>query len=143
MSNDTKAGTTSKPTPREEAFAKATEAIQTLATGAAALFSAIYNLIEEAGISTDVKAPNPAADQGDHSVAESATATTAPKADPTPETSITPDDIIKACVAVIKRNRENSGRIQALLQTYGVSRMSALDPSSYEAFMADVNALGA
>jgi len=143
MSNDTKAGAASNPTPREEAFAKATEAIQTLATGTTALFSAIYNLIEEASKSIDGKASSPAADQDDNSAVEPAIATTAPKTEPTPETSITPDDIIKACVAVIKRNRENSGRIQALLQTYGVSRMSALDPSSYEAFMADVNALGA
>jgi len=147
MSTETKAGAASKPTPREEAFAEASEALQTVATGAMALFSAIYNLIEEASKSTDGKASSPAADQDDHSVAEPTDAPApAPQTDPAPvpeaKPAITPDDITKACVALIKRKRENSQRIQALLQTYGVSQMSALDPAKYEAFMADLGALG-
>ncbi len=148
MSTETKAGAASKPTPREEAFAEASEALQTVATGAMALFSAIYNLIEEASKSKDGKASSPVADQGDHSVAEptDAPAPKPPKDDPAPvpeaQSAITPDGITKACVALIKRKRENSQRIQALLQTYGVSQMSALDPTKYEAFMADLTALG-
>ena len=148
MSTETKAGAASKPTPREEAFAEASEALQTVATSAMALFSAIYDLIEEASKSTDGKASSPAADQDDHSVAEptDAPAPEPPKAEPAPvseaKPAITPDDITKACVALIKRKRENSQRIQALLQTYGVSQMSALDPAKYEAFMADLGALG-
>ena len=147
MSTETKAGAASKPTPREEAFAEASEALQTVATGAMALFSAIYNLIEEASKSTDGKASSPAADQDDHSVAEPTDAPApAPQTDPAPvpeaKPAITPDDITKVCVALIKRKRENSQRIQALLQTYGVSQMSALDPAKYEAFMADLGALG-
>ena len=147
MSTETKAGAASKPTPREEAFAEASEALQTVATGAMALFSAIYNLIEEASKSTDGKASSPAADQDDHSVAEPTDAPApAPQTDPAPvpeaKPAITPDDITEACVALIKRKRENSQRIQALLQTYGVSQMSALDPAKYEAFMADLGALG-
>ena len=147
MSTETKAGAASKPTPREEAFAEASEALQTVATGAMALFSAIYNLIEEASKSTDGKASSPAADQDDHSVAEPTDAPApAPQTDPAPvpeaKPAITPDDITKACVALIKRKRENSQRIQALLQTYGVSQMSALDPAKHEAFMADLGALG-
>ncbi|NCB64432.1 MAG: hypothetical protein EOM52_12735 [Clostridia bacterium] len=156
MFTDTKAGAASKPTPHEEAFAEASEALQTVATGAMALFSAIYNLIEGASKNTDVKASSPAADQDDHSVAgpTDVPAPEPPKAEPAPalqtdpapmpeaKPAITPDDITKACVALIKRKRENSHRIQALLQTYGVSQMSALDPAKYEAFMADLGALG-
>ena len=143
MTNNTQ---TTAATPRETAFADAAEALQTIATGSMALLSAVYNLIDEASKS------EPTVDSGQ-------TNDTPPKADApestaTPDAStltskvetsaptITPDDITKACVALIKHDRANSQRIQALLQTYGVSQMSALDPSKYEAFMSDLDALG-
>ena len=150
---DTPTTKTTNVTPRQEAFAEAAEALQTMATGSMALLSAVFNLLE------DVSKTNAAVDNGQ------AQPTTVPtKADPAPEPepesaptptstaetpvattpapAITPDDITKACVALIKHDRANSQRIQALLQTYGVSQMSALDPSKYEAFLKDLDALG-
>ena len=47
-----------------------------------------------------------------------------------------------AAVALIKRDRKNSVKIQALLKTYGVSQMSSLQPDKYEAFMRDLDELG-
>ena len=140
MSTDTQSSAT---TPREEAFAEAAEALQTLATGTMALFSAMYNLIE------DVSKKPTATDAAENKADAAPETTPPPKAepaptaqfDPTPKPTITPDDITKACVALIKHDRANSQRIQALLQTYGVSQMSALDPSKYEAFMSDLEAL--
>ena len=151
MTNNTQ---TTAATPRETAFADAAEALQTIATGSMALLSAVYNLIDEA--SKD--AAKPTVDSGQtNDTPPTAAKADAPTPDPAPspasdaptltskvETSaptITPDDITKACVALIKRDRANSQRIQALLQTYGVSQMSALDPSKYEAFVSDLEAL--
>jgi len=133
-------------TPREEAFAEASGALQTIATGAMGLLSAMYNLLEDVSKS---HAANTADSVATEQTADTVPETTPPpKADPAPtvpdpapKSVITPDDITKACVVLIKRNRANSQRIQALLQTYGVSQMSALDASKYEAFMADLTAL--
>lgn len=137
---------TTAATPRETAFADAAEALQTIATGAMALLSAVYNLIDEASKkepTVDTKQTNDAPP-----TAEKGETTPAPEPDPTPQPPkqtpaglVTPDDITKACVALIRRDRANSQRIQALLQTYGVSQMSALDPSKYEAFLKDLEAL--
>lgn len=70
--------------------------------------------------------------------------TPAPKPTPKPANTvtITPDDITKAAVALVRKNRENSKKIQALLQTYGADQLSALGSSKYEAFMNDLEALG-
>ena len=59
-----------------------------------------------------------------------------------PTSTITPDEITKAAVALIKRDRKNSVKIQAILKTYGVSQMSSLQPDKYEAFMRDLDELG-
>ncbi len=155
MDIDTKTDATGKPTPRAEALAEASEALATLATGAMGLLSAMYNLLEDVSKS---HAANTADSVATEQTADIMPATTPPpKAEPmpsaqpdpaptvpgsVPKPAITPDDITKVCVALIKRKRENSQRIQALLQTYGVSQMSALDPAKYEAFMADLVALG-
>ena len=134
-------------TPREEAFAEASGALQTIATGAMGLLSAMYNLLEDVSKS---HAANTADSVATEQTADTVPETTPPpkaepapsaQPDPAPKSVITPDDITKACVVLIKRNRANSQRIQALLQTYGVSQMSALDASKYEAFMADLTAL--
>ena len=147
MTNNTQ---TTAATPRETAFADAAEALQTIATGSMALLSAVYNLIDEA--SKDTTEPTTSTvDSGQTN--DTPPKTDTPESTATPDAStltskvetsaptITPDDITKACVALIKHDRANSQRIQALLQTYGVSQMSALDPSKYEAFMSDLEAL--
>ncbi|MDD4455061.1 MAG: hypothetical protein PHI67_07100 [Candidatus Methanomethylophilaceae archaeon] len=141
---DTPDTKTNDVTPRQEAFAEAAEALQTMATGSMALLSAVFNLLEVASktsatVDTGTKAdptPEPTPD------APTPTSKAETQAQQTPTPTITPDDITKACVALIKHDRANSQRIQALLQTYGVSQMSALDPSKYEAFMKDLDALG-
>ena len=148
MSNDPETGGT---TPRQEAFAEAAEALQTMATGSMALLSAVFNLLEDAsktGAAVDTEqtqtttVPKKADDASEPEPAPTPTSKAETQAQQTPAPTITPDDITKACVALIKHDRANSQRIQALLQTYGVSQMSALDPSKYEAFMKDLDALG-
>ena len=150
MSDDTN---TTATTPRETAFADAAEALQTIATGSMALLSAICNLIEDVSKKNTVADASKAADatevKANAAPATKSAPTTAPDLKPEPikpastkpTPTITPDDITKACVTLIKHDRANSQRIQALLQTYGVSQMSALDASKYEAFMADLTAL--
>ena len=140
---DTPDTKTNDVTPRQEAFAEAAEALQTMATGSMALLSAVFNLLEVASktsatVDTGTKAdptPEPTPD------APTPTSKAETQAQQTPTPTITPDDITKACVTLIKHDRANSQRIQALLQTYGVSQMSALDPSKYEAFLSDLEAL--
>ena len=143
---------TTATTPRETAFADATEALQTIATGLMALLSAVCNLIDEAnkGATVPTKLTEPTDDapsteaKADPPDAPTPAPTPTSKAETqptTPTVAITPDDITKACVTLIKHDRANSQRIQALLQTYGVSQMSALDPSKYEAFLSDLEAL--
>lgn len=152
---DTPTTKTNDVTPREEAFAEAAEALQTMATGSMALLSAVFNLLEDA---SKKEPTEPTTVDSEQTPAKAdtpePTATSATPDNPTPTSkaetpaattpvpSIAPDDITKACVALIKRDRANSQRIQALLQTYGVSQMSALDPDKYEVFMKDLDALG-
>ena len=153
---DTPTTKTTNVTPRETAFADAAEALQTIATGSMALLSAVFNLLEDASKKEPTEPTKPTVDSG-QTPAKADTPTPDPAPDaPTPESApmptakaetpatpaIAPDDITKACVALIKRDRANSQRIQALLQTYGVSQMSALDPDKYEVFMKDLDALG-
>lgn len=77
---------------------------------------------------------NGAANHADHTAIDHTTMPT----DRTAAPKITPDDITRAAVALIRRDRKNSQKIQALLQTYGVSQMSALEPEKYDAFMRDL-----
>ena len=148
---DTPTTKTTNVTPRETAFADAAEALQTIATGSMALLSAVFNLLEDASkkeptepttvdseqipAKADMPTPDPAPD------APASAPTPTSKAETQSTPAITPDDITKACVALIKHDRANSQRIQALLQTYGVSQMSALDHSKYEALLKDLDAL--
>lgn len=57
------------------------------------------------------------------------------------ETAITPDDITKIIVQKIKQNRSNNQRIGQLLKTYGVSKVSELPKSKYEAFITELAAM--
>ena len=125
----------------EEARANVAEGLQTMATGAMEVFSALYDLLDLSGkalstatqsVDVDVEpagSPNAEAPEQSEPAEQESTST------------ITPDDITKAAVALIKRDRKNSVKIQALLKTYGVSQMSALDPAKYETFMVDLQAL--
>ena len=151
----------------EEARANVAEGLQTMATGAMEVFSALYDLLDlssrankvepdditptDAAADTTVPVNTPETpaqpgkqesdDQPDgpgHSVPEK----TAPEKTVSEKPAVTTDEITKAAVALIKRDRKNSVKIQALLKTYGVSQMSSLQPDKYEAFMRDLDELG-
>ena len=139
MSDSTYTAANSGSTP-EEARANVAEGLQTMATGAMEVFSALYDLLDLSG-----KALSTATQPVDVEPAGSPNAEAPEQSEPAEQEStstITPDDITKAAVALIKRDRKNSVKIQALLKTYGVSQMSALDPAKYESFMVDLQALG-
>ena len=139
MSDSTYTAVNTGSTP-EEARANVAEGLQTMATGAMEVFSALYDLLDLSG-----KALSTATQSVDVEPAGSPNAEAPEQSEPAelePTSTITPDDITKAAVALIKRDRKNSVKIQALLKTYGVSQMSALDPAKYESFMVDLQALG-
>ena len=139
MSDSTYTTANSGSTP-EEARANVAEGLQTMATGAMEVFSVLYDLLDLSG-----KALSMATQPVDVEPAGSPNAEVPEQSEPAeqePTSTITPDDITKAAVSLIKRDRKNSVKIQALLKTYGVSQMSALDPAKYESFMADLQALG-
>jgi len=135
----------------EEARANVAEGLQTMSTGAMEVFSALYDLLDLSSRANKVE-------PDDITPVNASTGITVPvdtpEADLQPEKqetayqpdqptpTITPDDITKAAVALIKRDRKNSVKIQALLKTYGVSQMSSLQPDKYEAFMRDLDELG-
>ena len=138
MSDSTYTAANSGSTP-EEARANVAEGLQTMATGAMEVFSALYDLLDLSG-----KALSTATQSVDVEPAGSPNAEAPEQSEPAelePTSTITPDDITKSAVALIKRDRKNSVKIQALLKTYGVSQMSALDPAKYETFMVDLQAL--
>ena len=58
-----------------------------------------------------------------------------------PESSVTIDDITKIIVQKIKKDRSNNEKIGQTLKTYGVVKISDLDPGKYEAFLTDIAAL--
>ena len=102
-------------------------------------FSALYDLLDLSG-----KALSMATQPVGVEPAGSPNAKVPEQSEPAeqePTSTITPDEITKAAVALIKRDRKNSVKIQALLKTYGVSQMSVLDPAKYETFMVDLQAL--
>ena len=138
MSDSTYTAANSGSTP-EEARANVAEGLQTMATGAMEVFSALYDLLDLSGkaLSMDTQPVNvePAGSPNAEVPEQSE------PAEQEPTSMITPDDITKAAVALIKRDRKNSVKIQALLKTYGVSQMSVLDPAKYETFMVDLQAL--
>ena len=124
----------------EEARANVAEGLQTMATGAMEVLSALYDLLDLSG-----KALSTATQSVDVEPAGSPNAEAPEQSEPAelePTSTITPDDITKAAVALIKRDRKNSVKIQALLKTYGVSQMSSLQPDKHEAFMRDLDELG-
>ena len=138
MSDSTNTAANSGSTP-EEARANVAEGLQTMATGAMEVFSALYDLLDLSG-----KALSMATQPVSVEPAGSPNAKVPEQSEPAeqePTSTITPDDITKAAVALIKRDRKNSVKIQALLKTYGVSQMSVLDPAKYETFMVDLQAL--
>lgn len=138
MSDNTYKAANSGSTP-EEARANVAEGLQTMATGAMEVFSALYDLLDLSG-----KALSTATQPVDVEPAGSPNAEVPEQSEPDeqePTSTITSDDITKAAVALIKRDRKNSVKIQALLKTYGVSQMSALGPAKYETFMVDLQAL--
>ena len=138
MSDSTYTAANSGSTP-EEARANVAEGLQTMATGAMEVFSALYDLLDLSG-----KALSTTTQPVDVEHAGSPNAEVPEKPEPAeqePTSTITPDDITKAAVELIKRDRKNSVKIQALLKTYGVSQMSVLDPAKYETFMVDLQAL--
>ena len=55
--------------------------------------------------------------------------------------TLTEDDLTKIIVRKIKQNRSNNEKIGAILRTYGVSKVSELPVSKYEAFLTDVSQL--
>ena len=138
MSDSTNTAANSGSTP-EEARANVAEGLQTMATGAMEVFSALYDLLDLSG-----KALSMATQPVSVEPAGSPNAKVPEQSEPAeqePTSTITPDEITKAAVALIKRDRKNSVKIQALLKTYGVSQMSVLDPAKYETFMVDLQAL--
>lgn len=58
-----------------------------------------------------------------------------------PTTTLTQDDITKVIVQKIKQNRSNNEKIGQLLKTHGVSKVSELPASKYEAFLTDLSAI--
>ena len=150
MSDSTYTTANSGSTP-EEARANVAEGLQTMATGAMEVFSALYDLLDLSGRANKVE---PDDITPVNAAADTTVPTNTPEADAQPEkqssddqlnqptSTITPADITKAAVSLIKRDRKNSVKIQALLKTYGVSQMSNLQPDKYEAFMRDLDELG-
>lgn len=61
--------------------------------------------------------------------------------DTTAMNTVTEDDLTKIIVRKIKQNRSNNEKIGAILRTYGVSKVSELPVSKYEAFLTDVSQL--
>lgn len=61
--------------------------------------------------------------------------------DTTAVSTVTEDDLTKIIVRKIKQNRSNNEKIGAILRTYGVSKVSELPVSKYEAFLTDVSQL--
>lgn len=61
--------------------------------------------------------------------------------DTTAVNTVTEDDLTKIIVRKIKQNRSNNEKIGAILRTYGVSKVSELPVSKYEAFLTDVSQL--
>lgn len=67
---------------------------------------------------------------------------TTQKAEPEqPAVTISKDEITAVIVAKIKQKRSNNEKIGQLLKTYGVSQLSELPASKYEAFLADISQL--
>ena len=126
---------------RNEAISNTAEGLQTMVTGAMEVFGALYDLLELSTKATNIAL---AAETEPVSAPMQSAPEPAPKEEhkPANTASISPDDITKAAVALVRKNRENSKKIQALLQTYGADQLSALEPSKYEAFMNDLEALG-
>lgn len=61
--------------------------------------------------------------------------------DTTAVNTVTEDDLTKIIVRKIKQNRSNNEKIGVILRTYGVSKVSELPVSKYEAFLTDVSQL--
>ena len=55
--------------------------------------------------------------------------------------TVTVDDITKIIVRKVKQDRTNNEKIGAILNTYGVARVSELPTAKYEAFLTDISQL--
>ena len=58
-----------------------------------------------------------------------------------PVSTVTADDITKVIVRKIKQDRSNNEKIGSVLKTYGVTKVSELPASKYEAFLTDISQL--
>ena len=58
-----------------------------------------------------------------------------------PTTTLTVDDITKVIVQKIKQNRSNNEKIGQFLKVHGVSKVSELPASKFEAFLTDLSAI--
>ena len=54
---------------------------------------------------------------------------------------VTQDDITKIIVQKLKKDRSNNEKIGAILETYGVAKVSELPAAKYEAFLTDLSQL--
>ena len=52
--------------------------------------------------------------------------------------TLSKDDITKVIVQKIKHDRSNSAKVESILKTYGVAKVSELPAEKYEAFMTDI-----
>ena len=57
------------------------------------------------------------------------------------KSSITIDDITKVVVEKLKQDRENDNKIGTIVHSYGVSAISQIPESKYEAFLAEIASL--
>ncbi len=64
--------------------------------------------------------------------------TTKPEKPDAPVTTLTVDDIAKVIVQKIRKDRSAQGKIEPLLKTYGVARVSELPPEKFESFLTDI-----
>lgn len=75
---------------------------------------------------------------------EAKASTAAPTTEAAPKanaSTVTVNDIIKIASAKITANRKNSEKIQKLIASYGVSKMSELPEDKFEAFLTDISQL--
>ena len=92
--------------------------------------------VQRAPAITEKESETEKADDSANAVPEEETQPTA-----RPVFTVTIDDITKIIVRKIKQDRNNSGKIGAILKTYGAANVSSLPENKYEAFLTDIAAL--
>ena len=56
--------------------------------------------------------------------------------------TLTFDQVSNALMAISRMSKEHSMKLRALVQKYGASKLSQLDPTHYQAVLAEVEVLG-